>query len=87
VTIWRQQRSLTVHLVNLTNPMMMRGPIREAVPVAGQQVRIRLDGARPGGVHLLVSGQTPQVAESAGYLTVTVPSILEHEVVAVDLRG
>jgi hypothetical protein len=26
VTIWRQQRCLTVHLVNLTNPMMMKGP-------------------------------------------------------------
>jgi hypothetical protein len=25
VTVWRQQRSLTVHLVNLTNPMMMNG--------------------------------------------------------------
>jgi hypothetical protein len=32
-----------------------------------------------------VSGQAPHVEESAGYLTVTVPSILEHEVVAVDL--
>jgi hypothetical protein len=25
VTIWRQERSMTVHLVNLTNPMMMKG--------------------------------------------------------------
>jgi hypothetical protein len=85
VTIWRQHKSLTVHLVNLTNPMMMRGPIREAIPLAEQRVRIRLDGARPAGVHLLVAGQTPHIAESAGYLTVTVPSVLEHEVVAVDL--
>jgi hypothetical protein len=85
VTIWRQQSSLTVHLVNLTNPMMMRGPIRAAMPVGEQRVRIKLDGAKAAGVHLLVSGQTPRVDESGGYLTVTVPSILEHEVVAVDL--
>jgi hypothetical protein len=85
VTIWRQRSSLTVHLVNLTNPMMMRGPIREAIPLAEQRVRIKLDGAKPAGVHLLVSGQAPRADESGGYLTVTVPSILEHEVVAVDL--
>ncbi len=29
VTVWRQNASLTVHLVNLTNPMMMKGPVRE----------------------------------------------------------
>ena len=26
VTVWRQRDSMTVHLVNLTNPMMMKGP-------------------------------------------------------------
>ena len=85
VTLWRQQSSVTVHLVNLTNPMMMHGPIRAAVPVGEQRVRINLGGATTAGVHLLVSGQPPRVEESGGYLTVFVPSILEHEVVAVDL--
>src|SRR5260370_20296909 len=33
VTIWRQKQSLTVHLVNLTNPMMMKTPFREIIPV------------------------------------------------------
>jgi len=86
VTIWRQRSSLTVHLVNLTNPMMMRGPIRAVLPLGEQRVRIKLDGARPAGVHLLVSAQRPRVDEAgAGYVTVTVPAILDHEVVAVDL--
>ena len=85
VTIWRQRSSLTVHLVDLTNPMMMRGPIREAIPSGEQRVRLKLDGAKPVGVHLLVSGQTPRVEETGGYLTVVVPSVLEHEVIAVDL--
>ena len=31
VTVWRQKESMTVHLVNLTNPMMMKGPIRELI--------------------------------------------------------
>jgi hypothetical protein len=85
VTVWRQQSSLTVHLVNLTNPMMMRGPIREAMPVGEQRVRIKLDGVKAAGVHLLVPGESPRVDESGGYVTVTVPSILEHQVIAVDL--
>ena len=50
VSVWRQQRSITVHLVNLTNPMMMKGPFRELIPVGEQQVVVRLPpGARPDG--------------------------------------
>ena len=32
VTVWQQAHSMTVHLVNLTNPMMMKGPVRELIP-------------------------------------------------------
>ena len=32
VSIWEQANSMTVHLVNLTNPMMMKGPVREVFP-------------------------------------------------------
>ena len=38
VTVWRQKASMTVHLVNLTNPMMMKGPFRELLPVGPQDV-------------------------------------------------
>jgi len=86
VTVWRQKDSMTVHLVNLTNPMMMKGPFREAIPVPAQKVRVRLpEGQRAKKVQLLVSGQTPRTEESAGHLSLTVPSILVHEVVAIDL--
>jgi len=43
------------------------------------------DGRRPGKVQLLVAGTTPRTTESDGWLTVAVPSVLDHEVVAVDL--
>lgn len=86
VTIWRQKESMTVHLVNLTNPMMMKGPLRELIPVGEQKLQIRLpEGKRPSKVHLLVSGQSPRTEESKGILSLTVPSILDHEVVAIDL--
>jgi len=86
VTIWRQQESLTVHLVNLTNPMAMRGPIRELIPLPAQRVHIRLpEGGAAKRVHLLVGDRAPAVDRAPGYVDVTVPAILDHEVVAVDL--
>jgi hypothetical protein len=86
VTVWRQASSVTVHLVNLTNPMMMKGPVREFVPVGPHEVALRLPGgARPKRVQLLVAGTAVPVRESAGALRVTVPRIVDHEVVAVDL--
>ena len=38
ITTWRQQDSMTVHLVNFTNPMMLKGPYRELLPVGSQNV-------------------------------------------------
>src|SRR6185436_9356685 len=42
VTVWRQRESMTVHLVNLTNPMMMKGPVRETIPIGPLTVRVRV---------------------------------------------
>ena len=86
VTVWRQQQSLTVHLVNLTNPMMMKGPVRELIPVGEQKIRVRLpEGATPRRVQLLAAGASPVFVREGSSLTVVVPSILDHEVVAIDL--
>jgi hypothetical protein len=86
VTVWRQKDSMTVHLVNLTNPMMMKGPLREFIPTPPQRVAVRLpDGARANKVQLLVSGADPQEAEANGALTLTLAGILDHEVIAIDL--
>jgi hypothetical protein len=86
VTMWRQKESVTVHLVNLTNPMMMKGPIREFIPTPPQQISIRLpNGRKAKKVQLLVSGHTVRVREANDALSFMIPSILDHEVVAIDL--
>jgi hypothetical protein len=86
VTMWRQRQSVTVHLVNLTNPMLMKGPVREVLPVGPQKVRVRLpDGLRARAVRLLTAGTEPDVSWDDGVLSLTVPSIAVHEVVAIDL--
>jgi len=85
VTAWRQRGSMTVHLVNLTNPMMMKGPLRETIPVGPQRVRVRLPPQiRATRVHLLTAGASPRVEQSGNLLTVVVPSVDVHEVVAID---
>jgi hypothetical protein len=87
VTVWRQQGSMTVHLVNLTNPMMMKGPLRELIPVGVQEVRVRIaDGAQVRRVHLLTAGTQPATRQQGAWLHVQVPQIVDHEVVAIDLE-
>jgi Beta-galactosidase trimerisation domain len=86
VTVWKQKASMTVHLVNLTNPMMMKGPLREFIPLPAQEVAIRMpEGRKARAVKLRVAGTTPRTREVNGELRLTVPSILDHEVIAIIL--
>ena len=86
VTVWRQAQSLTVHMVNLTNPMMMKGPFREILPVGEQRIRVRLpENTKPRKVQFLVQGSQPQFREVPGGIEFIVPAIHLHEVAAIDL--
>lgn len=86
LAVWRQQGSLTVHLVNLTNPMMMKGPYREIIPLAGQRISLPLE-AKPAAVRLLVSKAKLDWVWRDGSVQAELPPIGLHEVVAVDLAG
>jgi hypothetical protein len=87
VTVWRQPDSLTVHLVNLTNPMAMRGPFRELLPVGEQHVRVRLpEHARVTRARLLREGEAVQTRILDGTAVIVVPGITDHEVIAIDLE-
>jgi len=86
VTLWRQKDSLTVHLVNLTNPMMLKGPVRELLPVGEQKVRVHMPGGLAArSLRLLVAGTAPQFRQTGEWLEVTVPPFAAHEVVAIDV--
>jgi len=85
VTAWKQKNSMTVHLVNLTNPMMMKGPFRELIPIEAK-VSIQVPkNAKVTGVHLLMSDKTPVFEVRLGRVHVSVPKILDHEIIALDL--
>jgi hypothetical protein len=59
--------------------------VREPIPVGQQVVRLRLPDTRASRVRLLVAKATLNPRRSGDWLEITVPSVLEHEVVAVDL--
>jgi len=85
VTVWRQKDSMTVHLVNLTNPMMMKGPFREFIPVDAK-VRIKIpQGIKPKEVQLLIKGIKPEFRNKNGYINLDVSQIKDHEIVGIDL--
>jgi hypothetical protein len=88
MSIWEQKNSMTVHLVNLTNPMMMKGPVREAIPISSQQVRIRVPaGRRIHKARLLVAGSEVHYRTDGGAILIEVPSIRVHEVIALDFSA
>ncbi|MEZ5400573.1 MAG: beta-galactosidase trimerization domain-containing protein [Bryobacteraceae bacterium] len=85
VSLWSQKDSVTAHLVNLTNPMMMKGPVREIISSPPLKVRLQLpDSHRPKAVKLLVGGTRPTYTGAGSTLHIDVPPIGVHEVIAVD---
>jgi hypothetical protein len=85
VAVWAQKSSMTVHLVNLTNPMMMKGPFRDIIPIrASVSIRIPKD-KKVTAVHLLMSNMTPQFLREAGTITLDIAEISDHEIIALDL--
>ena len=86
VTAWHDQNAIVIHLVNLTNPMTMKGPYREFFPLGEQTIKVLLpDGMKEKGVRLLVADATPRTEHNGREVTITVPSVLDHEVVAINL--
>ena len=84
VTTWRQEKSMTVHLVNLTNPMMMKGPFREFIPVDAE-VQIRLpENTKVTSMKLLLRGQEISHKIGGGIVSISIPKIEDHEIVAID---
>jgi hypothetical protein len=66
--------------------MMMKGPIREILPIGPQKVRVKLpDGAKARSLRFLVSEVKAQWKQNGGWIETTTPAIGLHEVVAIDL--
>jgi hypothetical protein len=85
VAVWRQKESMTVHLVNLTNPMMMKGPFRDIFPVdATVEIKIP-ENNNVAGVRLLFGDTIPKYEIRGKKVSLNVTQISDHEIVALDL--
>jgi hypothetical protein len=85
VTMWRQENSMTVHLVNLTNPMLMKGPFRELIPVKAKVIVNLPEGVKSKGVHFLISGMKPDYETQGNKLIISTPDIFDCEIIGIDL--
>ena len=86
VTAWRNANAITIHLVNLTNPMAMKGPYRDFFPVGPHTVRVRMPaGVQAKRARLLAADKEIALERTGGGVSVTVPSIRDHEVMAIEI--
>lgn len=86
VTAWHDRDAVVIHMVNMTNPMAMKGPYREFFPVGEQTLKVRLpEGLHAKSARLLVAEKSVEIRRNGQELTITVASILDHEVVAIDI--
>ncbi|MFG1621669.1 alpha-amylase family protein [Kribbella sp. NPDC049227] len=83
VAVHRGDTGVAVALVNLTNPMAMRGPIRETLPLPPQRVSIAVPD-RPVKVRLLVAGVDVEPTVVDGRAEIVIPTAGLLEVVHVD---
>ena len=82
IAVRQNAEGLAVVLNNLSNPMMMKGPIREVYPVGKQEVSVRLPaGKRLGKANLLVGGGEAKTRLEGDRVTIEVPGIETLEVV------
>ena len=82
VAVRANAHGMAVVLNNITNPMMMKGPIREVFPVGKHEVSVSVPKGRTlSKATLLVSGKTPKVTPGIGRVTVDVPGVDTLEVV------
>jgi hypothetical protein len=82
VAVRESGAEIAVALVNLSNPMAMRGAIRETIPIGPQRVQVRVpDGVSGAMARLLVAESDVSVSVNEGIATVEVPSIEILEVV------
>lgn len=79
--LYRQPGRLVLHLVNLTSAGTWRTPVHELIPVGPLTVSVRTGSAGP--VRALVGGQELPARQEDGWLSFSVPTLTDHEVLVI----
>ena len=82
--LFRQEKNLALHLVNLTNAGTWRAPVDELIRIGPLKVRIKLpDDIRGQHIQLLASNRTVKATATHGWTEFELPYILDHELVVI----
>jgi hypothetical protein len=81
--LYRQDRKLILHLVNLNNGTW-RSPVHELIPIGPLSVEVKSpEPVVEGQVRCLVSGVSLQASMNGGWLRFQIDSLRDHEVVVI----
>jgi hypothetical protein len=87
IAVRENKDGLSVALVNLTNPMMMKGPTREIYPCGPLEISVAVPaGKRVDAARLMVADNTATMREEEGRVVVQVPGIDVVELVLLTWR-
>jgi hypothetical protein len=79
---------LALSLHNLTNPMMLKGPVRDNFPIGAQTVAIELpQGKRGARARLVVAGKPAEVTIANGRASIAIPALDRLEVLHIEWVG
>jgi hypothetical protein len=82
IAVHENDDAMAIFLVNLTNPMMMKGPLREVYPIGPQTLSIELPkGRRSAAARLLVKDETVSCRVAGDRVEVLVPLVNALETV------
>jgi len=71
--------------VNLTSAGAWRAPVHELIPVGPLQVKVRLPpGLVPKRLQMLVSREKRRAVPAGGWVSLTLRSILDHEIIVLE---
>ncbi|HEY4202328.1 MAG TPA: family 10 glycosylhydrolase [Devosiaceae bacterium] len=79
------EKKAALALLNLTNPMMMKGPLRDVLPIGAQTISYKAPaGAKSATARLVIAGTSVPVAIKDGWFEIVVPGLERMEVVQLD---
>lgn len=88
IAVYEHEDAMAIFLVNLTNPMMMKGPLREVYPIGEQTLSIALPkGRTSAAVQLLVKNDAVSCNIVGNRAEIVVPSVLDLETVHLTWRS
>ena len=81
---WKTEAGHALHLLNYTNPNMLRGWMTHNYPIGAQNVRFAVPaGTRVSQVQLLRAGKAAPFLRKRNVVEFTIPQVVDYEVAVI----